>query len=92
MQKSIKIKAAYHADSEMLHVHVADKGRGIDEKSKKQLFALFGKLEDTENINTEGVGMGLTICQRIVENNSGLIDVHSEGLEKGSTFMFSMKM
>ena len=62
MQKSIKIKAAYHADSEMLHVHVADKGRGIDEKSKKQLFALFGKLEDTENINTEGVGMGLTIC------------------------------
>ena len=36
--------------------------------------------------------MGLTLCQRIVENSGGLIDVHSDGEDKGATFMFNMKM
>ena len=36
--------------------------------------------------------MGLTLCQRIIENSGGLIDVYSEGKDKGATFMFTMKM
>ena len=76
----------------MLCVQVADKGRGIGAEDIEKLFTMFGKLEDTDNLNQEGVGLGLTICQKIVENNGGAIEVHSDGLNKGSTFTFTMKM
>lgn len=57
-----------------------------------KLFKLFGKLERTTDVNIEGTGIGLTICEKIVKNNYGAIDVFSEGVNKGSKFMFSMKM
>ena len=91
-KNTIKIKAAYDREAELLLVHVIDKGRGISETDKKKLFTLFGKLEATEEINSEGIGMGLVICYRIVQNNGGTIEVFSEGLDKGSTFIFSMRM
>ena len=90
--KPIKIRASYDRKTELLLVHVIDKGRGISELDQKKLFTLFGKLEATKDINSDGIGMGLNICQRIVENNGGKIDVFSEGEEMGSTFMFTMKM
>ena len=58
----------------------------------EKIFSMFGKLDRTEDQNLEGIGMGLTICKKIVENNDGKIDVFSAGEDQGSTFMFSMKM
>jgi two-component system CheB/CheR fusion protein len=46
---------------------VEDTGIGISPKDMAKLFGLFGKLKDEENINQHGVGLGLTICKRIVE-------------------------
>ena len=31
------------------------------------MFKLFGKLDDTNKVNTSGVGLGLNICKLIVE-------------------------
>ena len=53
---------------------------------------MFGKLRRTAEINSEGIGMGLMICQKLVELNEGKIFVESEGINKGSVFTFSMKM
>ena len=36
--------------------------------------------------------MSLDICKKIVEINGGFISVFSEGENRGSTFMFGMKM
>ena len=57
-----------------------------------KLFKLFGKLDRNAEVNREGTGIGLTICQKIVQNNNGAIDVSSKGVNRGSTFSFSMKM
>ena len=75
--KSVKIRAAYDKMTEMLVVHVIDKGQGISEEEMGNLFKLFGKLERTTDLNIEGTGIGLTICQKIVKNNKGAIDVFS---------------
>ena len=39
-----------------------------------------------------GLEMSLDICKKIVEMNGGFISVYSEGENRGSTFMFGMKM
>ena len=57
-----------------------------------KLFTKFGKLQRTAEINSEGIGMGLMICQNLVQLNGGKITVHSEGEDKGSRFTFTMKM
>lgn len=48
-------------------VSVSDTGIGIKEEDRKKLFCLFGKLETTAGINTSGIGLGLSICKKIVE-------------------------
>ena len=43
-------------------------------------------------MNSQGIGLGLTIVKQIVEQSGGQIGVESEGLDCGSLFKFSMKM
>ena len=56
------------------------------------LFTKFGKLQRTAAMNSDGIGLGLTICKQIVEQAGGSIAAYSEGTNKGSTFKFSMNL
>ena len=60
------------------------------------LFKRFGKLKELkqgeEQQNKEGIGLGLAICEAIIQQNEGGIEVHSKGLTHGTVFAFSMKM
>lgn len=62
---------------------VKDNGIGIDTNQLPQVFELFKRLDNVENI--EGTGVGLAIVKRIVEKHKGKIWVESE-LGKGSSF------
>ena len=69
-----------------------DTGKGIEQDEMYRLFTLFGKLDRTKDQNQSGIGMGLTICNKIIQQCHGEIDARSDGAGKGSTFTFKMKM
>lgn len=51
---------------------------------------MFGKLEATAKINTSGVGLGLSICMKIVQVYGGTIYLE-DSEEKGSAFTFTIR-
>ena len=68
-----------------------DNGVGIKKKDQKKLFKMFGCLQSTRQMNTQGIGLGLFICKIIVSEFGGLISVQSEH-RKGTRFTFSFPL
>jgi light-regulated signal transduction histidine kinase (bacteriophytochrome) len=66
---------------------VADNGIGIDSKYFDRIFQIFQRLHSREEY--EGTGIGLAICQRILQQQGGRIWVESV-VGEGATFHFSL--
>jgi light-regulated signal transduction histidine kinase (bacteriophytochrome) len=66
---------------------VADNGIGIDRKFADHIFGLFKRLHNRQEY--PGSGIGLAICQRIVEQYGGRIWLENSTPGVGSTFCFS---
>jgi len=65
---------------------VRDNGAGIAPEFHERVFGLFTRLDPS----IEGSGIGLALVQRIVEVHGGRIWVESEGVGKGSTFLYTL--
>ena len=66
---------------------VSDNGIGIDPEYKENVFGLFKRLHTSDEYS--GTGIGLAICQRIVDRYHGRIWVESEP-GSGSIFRFTL--
>lgn len=80
------IEIGYKTIDNKIQYFVKDNGIGIDPKYHEKIFGLFDKL----NPATEGNGVGLALVKRIIEVHGGSIWAESEGLNKGTTFYFTL--
>jgi len=82
-----RVEVAAERRSGQWYLSVRDNGIGIDPKYREQIFGLFKRLHSESQYS--GTGIGLAVCQRIVERYGGTIGVESEP-GKGSTFYFTL--
>ena len=69
--------------ADVVEVAVIDRGHGISEEGRAQLFTPF------YTTKAEGMGMGLNICRSIIEFHNGrlVVDANPEG---GTIFAFTL--
>jgi PAS domain S-box-containing protein len=69
---------------------VRDTGIGIPHEKMDLLFKVFSQIDATATRAQGGTGLGLVICERLVQLMGGSISVTSE-LGRGSTFLFTIR-
>jgi signal transduction histidine kinase/CheY-like chemotaxis protein len=79
-----RIAISARRENDTVRISVTDNGIGIDPPMLKRIFEAFLQLETGQR--GEGLGIGLSLTQRLVEMHGGTIEAHSAGAGKGSTF------
>jgi signal transduction histidine kinase len=82
---SPRVEVSALSDREEWVVTVRDNGVGVDPEHAGRIFGMFSRV----NGDTEGTGIGLSVCRRVVEAHGGRIWVEAaEG--GGSAFRFTL--
>jgi signal transduction histidine kinase len=89
LEGSVTVSVSH--DSKYLWVSVTDTGIGISDDDLPRVFDRFWRSERSRELRQDGSGIGLALTKRLVEAQSGRIEVESE-LEQGSTFRFCLPL
>jgi signal transduction histidine kinase len=79
------------ANDTEVKIYVRDTGVGIPPEEQARIFGRFYRLERKSSQHGVHLGLGLSICQQIVEGHNGRIWVES-AVGEGSTFLFTLPM
>jgi two-component system nitrogen regulation sensor histidine kinase GlnL len=82
MKKGGKLTLAVEADSGAVTIHIADTGPGISDNIKNRIF------DPYFTTRNEGMGMGLAVCDKIIQQHGGRIEFDSDA--RGTTFRVSL--
>jgi len=83
----VEIRAARRGDS--VRVEVTDRGPGIPEEFRSQVFHKFTQADGSDQRRLGGTGLGLSITKAIVEKMRGTIGFETE-VGTGTTFYFEL--
>jgi signal transduction histidine kinase len=81
-----RIELAASAERGEALISVRDNGIGIDSALLPHVFELFTQGERSLDRSQGGLGVGLTVVQRLVDLHQGRVEVQSDGIGKGSLF------
>jgi signal transduction histidine kinase len=69
-----------------IRITISDTGVGIPEDLRQRVFEKYFQITNTRQDQTTGLGLGLAICQEIVQRHGGEIEIHDTP-GGGATFM-----
>src|SRR6185369_4771598 len=93
-QKGGTITVSFAQKDNMIEVKVSDTGTGINPADIGKLFTKFSMIASSYIADRpiSGTGLGLYISKSIIELHGGKIWAESQGLGKGTQFIFSLKV
>jgi signal transduction histidine kinase len=74
-------------ESAFVQLSVSDTGIGIDPEFLPHVFERFRQADSSTTRPHTGVGLGLAITRHLAELHGGSVEAHSEGLNRGATFI-----
>ncbi|HEY5805099.1 MAG TPA: response regulator [Lysobacter sp.] len=81
-----RIELGAQLDGDEVQVWVSDEGIGLAADQLDVVFDSFHQVDSTVERSQGGLGIGLTLVQRLAEMHDGHVEVSSEGLGHGCTF------
>ncbi|MDB4460535.1 ATP-binding protein [bacterium] len=87
--KEIQVSSVLEGD--ILFLHIDDDGPGVPEVYRESIFEPFSRLDNSEGGHKNGVGLGLAIVQRAVQNCGGAVMV-SESPLGGARFTIRLPL
>ncbi len=85
-----EITVSLRQDSGEVLLSIQDQGVGIAPEELSQLFERFYRGDIAERFRIRGTGLGLALCQQIIDAHNGRIWAESPGLNHGSTFTIAL--
>ncbi len=85
-ERQPEIRISYEETAEQLRFAISDNGIGIAPEYHEKVFSAFKRLHGKK---IPGTGIGLAICQRVIQRYGGRIWLESE-VGKGTTFVFTL--
>jgi PAS domain S-box-containing protein len=73
-----------------IQITVRDTGQGISKEFLPFVFDRFSQADGTSTRKFGGLGLGLAIVRHLVEMHGGTVEVESEGLNQGTTFIVTL--
>jgi signal transduction histidine kinase/CheY-like chemotaxis protein len=87
-----RIEIGTRRDGDAVAITIADQGRGIASEDLARIFELFYQGDSPRARAQGGLGLGLTLVKRLVEQHGGTITAESDGLERGSRFVVRLPL
>src|SRR6202011_2036037 len=78
-------------ESQTLAISVQDSGIGIEREIMNRIFDPFEQGERSSQRRYGGLGLGLAISKSLAQAHGGTLTAKSEGRDRGSTFVLTMK-
>lgn len=86
-----RIEVSLEDSKDKVSIIIKDTGKGMEKDEAKYIFEKFRRGIGSSNLNTEGTGLGLYVCRKIVDAHKGKIYANSDGPEKGSQFIIELR-
>src|SRR5690606_24416441 len=81
------VRVTARRDAENVWVSVEDSGIGIASEDLPRIFDKFYQSPQHGDRVVGGLGIGLSLVQRLVDLHGGRVEAHSRGLGEGSEFI-----
>lgn len=89
--KKSKIFVKVTADDKNAYISVEDNGIGIAEEDIEHIFERFYRGDKSRNKSIDGIGLGLSIAKRIIDEHKGAVSVEST-VGEGTKFVVSLPL